>query len=359
MPAILSPVRPVVDLRSDTVTLPSPAMRRAIAEAEVGDDVFGEDPTVNRLQEVAAERLGKQDALFIPSGTMGNLLGMLVNAQRGQEVIVDALSHVLLSEAGGTATLGGIQLRTVETEDGILRPADVAPLVRRTGDVHQPTTAAISVENTHNRHGGNAWSLDELTAIAAFAEYHQLAVHMDGARIFNACLAVGADVKQVAAAASTVTFCFSKGLGCPAGSMLCGPHDKIGEARRWRKMLGGSMRQVGILASAGLYAMDNMIERLAEDHINARILAEGLASIRGLRCDSEHVRTNIVFADLLAMSADQFIESCAKEGVRIGQSSARRVRMVTHYGVDSADMGHVLAVIQKVVGQSERHQAAS
>jgi threonine aldolase len=343
-----------VDLRSDTVTLPSAAMRKAMADAELGDDVFGEDPTVNKLQELAAERMGKEAAIFVSSGTMGNLIGMLVNARRGQEVIVDDCAHVLLSEAASVTTLGGIQLRTVTADEGTLRPEVVEPLIRPIDDVHQPQTAAISVENTHNRYGGAAYSMASLDAIAGVAERHALAVHMDGARIFNAALATGVDVGDVAAAATTVTFCFSKGLGCPAGSMLCGPAEKIHEAFRWRKMLGGSMRQVGVLAAAGLYALDNMVDRLAEDHANAKAHAEGMSDVPGIVCDASRVQTNIVLINLVDMPADEFVAACAEQGVRCGARSRRQIRFVTHYGIDADDISYAIDVARRVMSSSSR-----
>jgi threonine aldolase len=346
--SIVLPMR-LVDLRSDTVTLPSPAMRKAMADAELGDDVFGEDPTVNRLQEIAAERMGKEAAIFVSSGTMGNLIGMLVNARRGQEVIVDDAAHVLLSEVASVTTLGGIQLRTAATDEGTMRPETIEPLIRPSDDIHQPSTAAISVENTHNRYGGAAWSLASLDAIASLAHRHDLAVHMDGARIFNAALAIDADVREVAAVTTTVTFCFSKGLGCPAGSMLCGPADKIEEAFRWRKMLGGSMRQVGVLAAAGLFALNHMVDRLSEDHANASALAAGLSQLPGIVCDPKRVQTNMVLINLTGMPAEAFVAACAEHGVRCGARSARQVRFVTHFGIDAADITHAVDVVRQVV----------
>jgi threonine aldolase len=324
-------------------------MRRAITDAELGDDVFGEDPTVNRLQEMAADRLGKESAVFVSTGTMGNLLGILVNAERGQEVIVDDCAHILLSETAGVAALGGIQLRTAPAEAGILRPMDVEPLIRRASDVHQPVTGAISVENTHNRYGGAAWPPESLTAIADLAMHHDLSIHMDGARIFNASLATGVSVKELAASATTVTFCFSKGLGCPAGSILCGPREKVQEAFRWRKMLGGSMRQAGVLAAAAVYALDNMVDRLAEDHANARTLAEGLATMDGAICQLARVQTNIVLLDLATMPAETFVSECWKHGVQCGPRGDRQVRFVTHYGVDAADIIYALQVVESVL----------
>jgi threonine aldolase len=338
----------VVDLRSDTLTLPAPEMRRAMADAELGDDVFREDPTVNRLQEVAAERLGKEAALFVSSGTMGNLLGVLVNARSGQEVIADSESHLFLNEGGGAAGLAGVQIRTLVTERGVLSTAQVEQAIRPTDDEHQPLTACVSVENTHNRHGGVTWPLEKLREVAGTAHRRGVSLHMDGARIFNAAIATGVPVAEIAAPADTVTFCLSKGLGCPIGSVFCGPQDKIEQARRWRKMIGGGTRQAGVLAAAGLYALDNMVDRLAEDHANARTLAEGLTEMDGVRCDLDRVETNIVFIELERMSAPHFVDECEKRGLRTDWSD-QRVRLVTHFGIEADDVQQALKVVSEVV----------
>ncbi|HEX9099950.1 MAG TPA: low-specificity L-threonine aldolase [Candidatus Dormibacteraeota bacterium] len=337
-----------VDVRTDTLTMPSPDMRRAMANAELGDDVFGEDPTVNRLQDVAAERFGKEAALFVSSGTMGNLLGLLVNARSGEELIADADAHVFLAEAGGAAALGGIQIMPVRTEAGIMEPKQVAEAIRP-DDQHYPRTAAVTFENTHNRHGGIAWPLAALQAASQQARDAGIAVHIDGARIFNAALAARADVKDLAACADTLTFCLSKGLGAPAGSVLVGPHAKIAEAKRWRKMLGGGMRQIGVLAAAGLYALDHMVERLAEDHANARTLAEGLAEIKGIELDLWRVQTNLVIFEIKGISAAGFIEECQKRGLRADASGRTRVRFVTRYGIDAEDVQYALKVVAEVM----------
>src|SRR5580658_8443768 len=252
-----------IALRSDIVTPPTEEMLRAMTRAPLGDDVFGDDPTVNRLEETAAERMGKEAAIFVPSGTMGNLLGLLVSARSGQEVIADADSHLFMNEAAGAAVVGGIQVRQVPTERGVLSPAQVLAALRPGDDDHQPLTAAVMIENTHNWHGGVAWSLADLHRLAGTARSHGLAVHTDGARIFNAAVATGTDVRTMARHTDTITFCLSKGLCCPVGSVLCGPAEKIRQARRWRKMLGGGMRQAGVLAAAGLVALDTMVDRLA------------------------------------------------------------------------------------------------
>jgi threonine aldolase len=338
----------VVDLRSDTLTMPSPDMRRAMAEAELGDDAYGEDPTVNRLQDVAAERLGKESALFVSSGTMGNLIGILVNARSGQEIIADADSHIFLSEAAGAATLGGIQIMPVRTEAGIMTQEQIANAVRP-NDQNNPRTPLVTIENTHNRHGGIAWPMAAMREASEQARRSGVAVHMDGARLFNAALAVGADVKDIAAFADTVTFCLSKGLGAPAGSVLAGPREKIAEAKRWRKMLGGGMRQIGMLAAAGLYALDHMVLRLAEDHANARTLAEGLAEIKGIGIALERVETNLVVFGLSEMPRPAFIDECRKRGLRGGPSGRTSVRFVTHYGIETTDVQRAIQVVSEVL----------
>ena len=324
-------------------------MRRAMAEAELGDDVWGEDPTINRLQEVAADRLGKESALFVSSGTMGNLLGILVSAHSGQEIIADADSHTFLSETGGAAALGGIQIMPVRTEAGIMTPEQVADAVR-VEDVHHPRTVAVAFENTHNYHGGIAWPPEALRAASDEAHRHGLSVHLDGARLFNAAVATGTDVREIAACADTVTFCLSKGLAAPVGSVLAGPKEKIDEARRWRKMLGGGMREIGMLGAAGLFALDNMVDRLQEDHANARTLAEGMAELAGISLDLSRVQTNLVIFELDGMAPEAFLAECEKRGLKGAQISRRQVRFVTHYGITAADVQHALKAVSEVLG---------
>src|SRR5260370_22723528 len=261
--------------------MPSPEMRQAMVTAPLGDDVFGDDPTTNRLMEVAAERMGKEAATFVPSGTMGNLIGIAVNAQRGEEVIADADSHVFYYETAGAATVCGVQIRPVATEAGVMYPQQIQAAVRPRDDPHQPISSAVTFENTHNRHGGVVWPLEELRAAADAAHAQGLRVHLDGAPIFNAAVALGVPAADIAACADTVTFCLSKGLACPIGSIFCGSRESVEEALRWRKRLGGGMRQVGVLAAAGLIALDHMVDRLAEDHANAHTLAEGLSELPG------------------------------------------------------------------------------
>jgi threonine aldolase len=341
-------VTSLVDLRSDTLTMPGPDMRRAMAEAELGDDVFGEDPSINRLEARAAGLMGKEAAVFVATGTMGNLLAVLALARSGQELIADADSHLFQSEGAGAAALGGIQIRQVATEAGVLGADQVRAAVRATDDHHQPLTAAVCVENTHNRHGGVVWPVEALEAVRQAAEEHGIAVHMDGARIFNAAVALDVPVGEIAAVADTVTFCVSKGLGAPVGSILCGPAGTIERARRWRKAVGGGWREAGVLAAAGLWALDHMVDRLSDDHANARTLAEGLAELPGVRIDLGRVQTNIVRFELTAMNAREFAAACRARGVLGGASNAG-VRFVTHYGIEAQDVQRALSVCSEVL----------
>ncbi|HKW58405.1 MAG TPA: GntG family PLP-dependent aldolase [Candidatus Dormibacteraeota bacterium] len=339
----------MIDLRSDTVAMPSPEMRRAMVEAPLGDDVFGDDPTTNKLMEVAAARMGKDAAAFVPSGTMGNLIGIAVNARRGEELIADADSHAFYYETAGAAAVCGVQIRPVPTEAGVMTAEQVTDAVRPRDDPHQPLTAAVTFEDTHNRHGGIAWPQEALRAASEAAHAHGLRVHLDGARIFNAAVALRVEAKEIAGCADTVTFCLSKGLACPVGSIFCGSHEDVEEARRWRKRLGGGMRQVGVLAAAGLIALDRMVDRLAEDHANARTLAEGLAEMRGVSCDLRRVQTNLVYFDVETMPAQAFLDECAKRGVLSEPTAEHTVRFVTHYGIDAGDIQTALKVCGEVL----------
>ena len=329
--------------------MPTPEMRRAMVRAPLGDEVFGDDPTVNRLAEVVTARLRKEAALFLPSGTMGNLIGIAVNAQVGEEVIADADSHIFQHESAGAAAVAGVQIRPVATEAGVMTPAQIENAVRPRDDPHQSFTAAVSFEDTHSVHGGVAWPLDALRLASDAAHARGLRVHLDGARIFNAAVALGVDVADIAACADTVTFCFSKGLGCPAGSMFCGSHESVEQARRWRKRLGGAMRQTGILAAAGLVALDTMVDRLAEDHANARTLAEGLAELPGIKCDLSRVQTNLVYFNVERMSAQAFVHECARRGILGDPTGSSRVRFVTHHGITAADIQAAIQISEAVL----------
>ena len=344
-----------VDLRSDTVTLPTQTMRDAMYRAELGDDVFGEDPTVNRLEEMAAERVGMDAGLLVTSGTQGNLVAILSHTQRGDEVICGDASHVLLYEVAGAAALGSLQCRGVPTAGGMLDLAGVRATIRGE-NVHYPKTGLIVVENTHNRHGGAALGVEQMRAIGDLAHGFDIPFHVDGARIFNAAVAHGVPVKDLLTAADSVTFCLSKGLSCPVGSVLCGSHEFIARARKYRKMVGGGMRQAGVFAAAGVVALEEMVDRLAEDHDNARILAEGLAALPGLEVDLPSVQTNILIFRVKpeAMSADDFAAALAnppdgQDAVRCGSIGNNQIRMVTHYGITADDVRAAVRTAESVV----------
>jgi threonine aldolase len=324
-------------------------MRDAIYDAALGDDVFGEDPSVNRLEAMAAERLGKEAAVLVTSGTMGNLIGVLSNADRGDEVIVGELAHVLLYEVAGVAAIGGVQLRPVSSPDGRLDLNEVESTIRGK-NVHLPPTAVVCVENTHNRFGGAVLEPAYMDELESLARRHGLKVHLDGARLFNAAVALGVDVRVLTAAADTVTFCLSKGLSCPVGSVLCGSEETIGRARRIRKMLGAGMRQAGIIAAAGIYALENMVDRLEEDHANARRLAEGLAPLPGLDIDLEKAQSNILIFDVTGeINAEEFAGRMADEDVRFNPIGPTQVRMVTHYGIERSDIDVAIDAARRVL----------
>ena len=322
----------VVDLRSDTVTTPTPEMRRAMADAEVGDDAYGEDPTVNRLQSLAAALMGMEAALFVPSGTMANQLALGLHAPHGTEVLCATRAHVYRYESGGAPANSGIQLRPLDDADGVLTPAVID---RSAGDAqyHLPPIAAVSIENTYMPASGRPWRLDELAATIDAARRHGLNVHIDGARIWNAAVATGVAPAELCAGADTMMFCLSKGLGAPVGSLLCGPRDAIERARVMRHRLGGGMRQAGVLAAAGIVALETMVERLADDHARARRLADALAVRYPDAIDPESVETNIVCAAKSALPPD-IVEQLDARGVRVGLIDAQTVRFITHKDVD-------------------------
>ncbi len=336
-----------IDLRSDTVTLPSPEMRQAIAEAELGDDVFGDDPTVNRLQTMAAEVLGKEAALLTTSGTQSNLAAMLAHCQRGDEVIVGDEAHILHYEVGGAFALGGLGLRPVGNDDqGRLNLEEVRSAIRGR-DVHFPPTGLICVENTHNRCGGAVLGEDDLAAVHHLADEYSLPVHMDGARVFNAAVALGVAASRLARYADSVAFSLCKGLACPVGSVLCGSEEFIARARRFRKMLGGGMRQAGIIAAAGVYALENMVDRLAEDHDNARLLAEGLSSIPGISL-TPPPQSDLVFFIAEGWDLGELVRRLGERGV-LCLDEGGRIRMVTHYGIERRDVEEVLVRVRELM----------
>jgi len=326
-----------IDLRSDTVTKPTPEMREAMAEAEVGDDVYGDDTTVNHLQEIAAEMMGKEAALFVPSGTMGNLLAMLVHCQRGDEVIVGNQSHIYVNEAGGMSALGGMQACPIRNQpDGTLALEDILVSIR-TEDVHHPITRLVCLENTQNICGGVPLTPAYTRQVADLAHQNNLILHVDGARIFNAAVAQNVSVKDLVGLADSVMFCLSKGLVAPIGSMLVGTHKFIVRARHVRKMLGGGMRQVGVIAAAGIISLERMVNRLGDDHIHAKKLAEGLRQVKGVVVDKDSPYTNMVYlnlADEVTFNSQQLGEKLRKSGVLVDAENARRLRLVTHYWID-------------------------
>jgi threonine aldolase len=345
-----------VDLRSDTITKPTPAMRRAMAEAEVGDDVFGEDPTVNRLEEVAAELMGKQTALFVASGTMGNLVSLLAHCGRGDEVILGDQSHTFFYEQGGSAALGGIHPRTVPNRpDGTMALHEVEAAIRQ-DNIHFPRTRLIALENTHNRCNGSPLDIAYMRSVGELARRYGLKIHVDGARIFNAAVALGVKARDLVSEADSVTFCLSKGLGAPVGSVVCGSREFIDEARRARKVLGGGMRQAGVLAAAGLVALTEMVDRLAEDHANALKLAKGLTEMEDLFIDPGRVKTNIVFFEIKReeLTPQELVERLGAEGVRLFPLGPRQLRAVLNYHVTAEDVDYVLTVFRKVLGDLKR-----
>ena len=343
----------LIDLRSDTVTQPTPAMRAAMAKAQVGDDVYGEDSTINQLQDLAAEMLGKEAGLFIPSGTMGNLAAILAHCNRGDEIILGDVAHTFLFEAGGIAALGGIHPHTVPNQpDGTIKLADIQAAIRPE-DSHHPITRLVTLENTHNRCGGAALSVEYTQAVSDLVRAHDLILHLDGARIFNAAAALGVDVKQLVAPADSVTFCLSKALCAPVGSVLCGSKDFITRAHRMRKQLGGGMRQAGILAAAGIVALREIVPRLAEDHTKARDLARGLSTIPGAILDTEDPPSNMVYLSLrddIPLEAKAVAEKLKEHNVHVGVVSKRQFRLVTHYWIDDQAIEKTTEAFQKVLG---------
>lgn len=339
-----------IDLRSDTVTQPTDRMRQAMANAEVGDDVMGEDPTVRRLEELAAQTFGKEAAVLVPSGTMGNQIALLTHTRRGEEVIVESEAHIYFYEVGGIGALAGVQTRTIMGDAGVLSPEKVR-LAIRANDIHFPRTGLICIENTHNRAGGTVTCLDEMEALAAVAKEHNIPIHVDGARIFNAATHLGISVEELTKDADSVMFALSKGLGCPIGSMVVGTEQWIARARKWRKMLGGGMRQAGIIAAAGIIGIEEMVGRLDEDHRLAYQLAEGLANIKGIDLNLKQVQTNIVIFDITDtnLSVPVFLDKLAEAGVLASAFGENIVRMVTHKDVNAQDIDYALQVVNQVV----------
>jgi len=341
-----------IDMRSDTVTKPTPGMRKAMAEAEVGDDVYGEDPTVKRLEEMVANLLGKEASLFVPTGTMANAIGVRLNSEPGAEIIIDSRAHIYNYECAGASQLSGVQFRTIDSPRGILDAGAVEAAIRP-DDVHAPLTTAVAVENTHNMGGGSVWSLAEIASIAEVARRRGIRLHMDGARLLNAAAAGGYTAAEASKACDTVTLCLSKGLGAPLGSLIAGTKEDMKRARRVRKLLGGGMRQVGIVAAAGVYALEHHVERLREDHANARRLFEGLAGFEAFAMDDVQVETNIIVFSTRRSAAwtKALVDGLAKRGVLIGWRGGSAMRAVTNLGVDEKDIDRAVAVVGEVIAE--------
>ncbi|OLC54909.1 MAG: hypothetical protein AUH85_10525 [Chloroflexi bacterium 13_1_40CM_4_68_4] len=340
-----------IELRSDTFTKPTPAMRKAMAEAEVGDDQYGEDPTVNRLEKRSAELIGKEAGVYVPSGMMGNLCGVLAQTQRGDEVILGDLAHIVQNEMGASFVVGGIVPRLVPNRDGLPSLEDLATATRPQG--MYPRTSLVCLENSHNNCGGAVITAAQTKSVADFAHARGMRVHLDGARIFNAAAALGVDARDLVRDVDTVQFCFSKGLAAPVGSILCGDAEAVAKARRVRKLLGGAMRQAGVIAAAALVALEEMRDRLVEDHRNAKRLAEGLAKIPGVRIDAARVVTNIVSFEIdpATMDAGTFQKACVEKGLRFSRylGNSPRLRAVTHVDVTAAQIDEALDIARAVL----------
>ena len=344
----------VIDLRSDTITHPTEEMRRAMAQAEVGDDVYGEDPSINLLEERAAALLGKEAGLLTASGTMSNLIAGLTYCHRGDEIVMGDQAHMFWNESAGVSALAGAQVRLVPNdEQGRINPQDLADAIRPRGNVHMPPTTMVCLENTHNRCSGGVLTPQDTKEVADIAHAAGAKVHLDGARVFNAAVALEVPPAELVKDVDDVSFCLSKALSCPVGSVLCGDEEFIGQARRWRKMIGGGMRQAGVLAAAGLVALDTMIERLADDHANARRLAQGLAEIEGLSLNAEAVQTNIVIFEIdpAIGTATEVMQALALAGVKVTPSRPGSLRMVTHRHIDGEAVTAALVRVADVVGQ--------
>jgi len=340
----------LIDLRSDTVTLPTDEMLEAIRHAELGDDVYGEDPTVNQLEEMAAKKMGKEAAMLVPSGTMANLVSVMCNTKRGDSAILEADSHIYWYELGGISAIAGVLPLPVKGTMGVLDPLNIEAVIRPKG-LHSARTTLVCIENTHNRAGGTIVTPSQIEAISRVAKKHKLRLYMDGARIFNAAVALKVDVQQFTRHVDNLMFCLSKGLSCPIGSIVVGTEEHIQKARRARKILGGGMRQAGVIAAPGIIALEKMINRLEDDHCNARLLAEGLSKMEGVKVDMKTVQTNMAMFDVdgLGIKADVFVKELKGHGVLAGNMSKTRVRMVTYRGIEKEDIEKALAAIEETI----------
>jgi threonine aldolase len=341
----------IVDLRSDTITKPTRNMRKAMAEAEVGDDVFGEDPTVKALEDMTADLLEKQEGLFVTSGTMGNLVCEMSHCGRGDEMILGDQHHIFFYEQGGSAAIGGIHSRTLPNNpDGTIDLKAIAGAIRP-DNIHFPRTRLIVLENTHNRCNGSPLSIDYMDRVGELAHDKEIKLHVDGARLFNAACALNVKARDLVATADSVTICLSKGLGAPAGSVVCGNSDFIAKARRVRKVLGGGMRQVGVLAAAGMVALTEMVDRLFEDHENAKKLAQALAEMPGLKIDPDTIMTNIVYFEITKehLTAETLVKCLDRNGIKVLPTGERQIRAVTNYHIRPSDIDYVIRIFKTVV----------
>ena len=346
------PIKEIIDLRSDTVTLPTEEMLEAIKHADLGDDVYGEDPTVNRLQEMAAEKMGKEEALLVPSGTMANLTSLMSNCNRGELVLLEAQSHIYWYEVGGVSAIAGLLPWPVKANGSALNPEQIEAALRPE-NIHYPIPKLLCVENTHNRYGGLVVTPKQLENISNISRKHSLKFYMDGARIFNAAVALGVDVKEFTKHVDNLMFCLSKGLSCPVGSIVVGTHDFIERARKIRKLLGGGMRQAGVIAAPGIVALETMIDRLKEDHENARLLAEKLAKINGVSIDLQKVQTNMVTFDLASyIDCNSVLSKLKQEGILALAQSKNRVRIVTHRGIEKKHIEKTASVLETILSSS-------
>jgi threonine aldolase len=338
------------DFRSDTVTVPTPKMREAMFNAQVGDDVLGEDPTILELERLAAEKVGKEAALFCTSGTQGNLVAVLTHTRRGDEVLLEAESHIYYYEVGGISALGGVIPRPITGQAGVISPEALRAAIRP-ADIHYPNPSLFCLENSHNRGGGAIWTPEQITAVAEVAKEGGLKVHMDGARLFNSAVSQKRDVQEFVAPVDSVMFCLSKGLGAPAGSMLAGSREFINQARKWRKMLGGGMRQAGILAAAGIVAMESMVERLEQDHQRARRIGEELAAIPGLKVNLDGLKTNIVLVQIDPEwgNAKKLLAALKEKGVLASEFGPHKVRFVTHKEVNDLEADILVQSVREIM----------
>jgi len=339
-----------IDLRSDTVTLPTEEMLEAIRQAELGDDVYGEDPTVNRLEEMVAKKMGKEAAMLVPSGTMANLVSVMCNANRGESVVLEADSHIYWYELGGISAIAGVLPLPVKGTLGVMDPSDIKAAIRPKG-LHMARTTLVCIENTHNRAGGTIVTPSQIEAISKVAKEYGVRLYMDGSRIFNAAVALSVDVQQFTRYVDNLMFCLSKGLSCPIGSLVVGSEEHIEKARRARKILGGAMRQAGVIAAPGIIALEKMIDRLKDDHYNARLLAEGLNTMEGIKIDMKTVQTNIVIFDVegLEVKANVFVKKLKEQNVLAGSISETKIRMVTHRGIEKEDIEKALSAVEETI----------